>query len=259
MGKDPSHLRDLAAEAREDAAAVAKLLTMPADPPTALKGELGVARRVAWSRPIPLDDVKAIGHATGTTVNDVLLTAVTGALRRYLDGRDTHVDEIPRWSLSTCGRSISRCRPTSATASASSTWRCPWESRTAEPPRPGPQPHGADQALPRGRRLLRGARRDRPDAGPDREAVVDLFSTKGSAVMTNVPGPRQPVYMAGTPVRGVLVWAPTSGGVSMSVAIFSYAGEVTMGVMTDAGLVPDPEKIIEAFEPELDSLEREAA
>jgi hypothetical protein len=89
--------------------------------------------------------------------------------------------------------------------------------------------------------------------------LVDLFSTKGSAVMTNVPGPRQPVYMAGTPVRGVLVWAPTSGGVSMSVAIFSYAGEVTMGVMTDAGLVPDPEKIIEAFEPELDSLEREAA
>jgi hypothetical protein len=65
--------------------------------------------------------------------------------------------------------------------------------------------------------------------------------------------------MAGTPVRGVLVWAPCSGGVSMSVAIFSYAGEVTLGVMTDAGLVPDPEKIIEAFEPELESLDREAA
>ena len=45
----------------------------------------------------------------------------------------------------------------------------------------------------------------------------------------------------------------------MSVAIFSYAGEVTLGVMTDAGLVPDPEKIIEAFEPELDALEREAS
>ena len=45
----------------------------------------------------------------------------------------------------------------------------------------------------------------------------------------------------------------------MSVAIFSYAGEVTVGVMSDAGLVPDPEKIIEAFEPELDSLKREAA
>jgi hypothetical protein len=89
--------------------------------------------------------------------------------------------------------------------------------------------------------------------------LVDLFTTKGSAVMTNVPGPRQPVYMAGTPVRGVLVWAPCSGGVSMSVAIFSYAGEVTLGVMSDAGLVPDPETIIEAFEPELDALEREAS
>jgi hypothetical protein len=45
----------------------------------------------------------------------------------------------------------------------------------------------------------------------------------------------------------------------MSVAIFSYAGEVTLGVMTDAGLVPDPETIIEAFEPELQSLAGEAA
>jgi hypothetical protein len=45
----------------------------------------------------------------------------------------------------------------------------------------------------------------------------------------------------------------------MSVAIFSYAGEVTLGVMSDAGLVPDPARIIEAFEPELESLAREAA
>ena len=84
--------------------------------------------------------------------------------------------------------------------------------------------------------------------------LVDLFATKGSAVMTNVPGPRQPVYMAGTPVRGVLVWAPCSGGVSMSVAIFSYAGEVTIGLMADAGLVPDPEAIVSAFEREIGSL-----
>ena len=108
----------------------------------------------------------------------------------------------------------------------------------------------------RGRGLLRDARRDRPDAGQIENRIVDLFTAKGSAVMTNVPGPRQPVYMAGTPVRGVLVWAPTSGGVSMSVAIFSYAGEVTLGVMSDARLVPDPEPIVEAFEPELRRLQR---
>ncbi|HET8593163.1 MAG TPA: WS/DGAT domain-containing protein, partial [Solirubrobacterales bacterium] len=91
------------------------------------------------------------------------------------------------------------------------------------------------------------------------KVLVDMFTEKGSAVVTNVPGPRQPVYMAGTPVSGVLVWAPCSGGVSMSVAIFSYAGQVTLGVMTDAGLVPDPERITERFEPELISLARQAA
>jgi diacylglycerol O-acyltransferase / wax synthase len=49
----------------------------------------------------------------------------------------------------------------------------------------------------------------------------------------------------------VLVWAPRSGGVAMSVAIFSYAGEITVGFSVDAGLVPDPEKIVTAFEREL--------
>ena len=260
VGKDPSHLRDLAAEAKDDAAAIAKVLTLPSDPPTALKGELGVAQRVAWSRPIPLEDVKAVGHATGTTVNDVLLTAVAGALHSYLEGRETRVDEL--------------------------TAVVPFNLRPLDQPLPAdlgnrfglvylPLPVGVEQRRERLQQIHR--RMEQIKHSPEgavsygvldaigrtpvqiEKRLVDLFSTKGSAVMTNVPGPRQPVYMAGTPVRGVLVWAPTSGGVSMSVAIFSYAGEVTLGVMSDAGLVPDPEKIIEAFEPELASLEREAA
>ena len=83
------------------------------------KGELGVAERVAWSDPIPLDDVKAVGHATGTTVNDVLVAAMAGALRSYLAERDSLVDEIHAWSRSTSARSTSRCRATSATGSGS--------------------------------------------------------------------------------------------------------------------------------------------
>jgi diacylglycerol O-acyltransferase / wax synthase len=255
VGKDPSHLRDLAADAREDVAAVAKLLTMPADPPTVLKGELGIAQHVAWSSPISLDDVKAIGHATGTTVNDVLLTTVAGALRSYLDGRDTRVNEL--------------------------TAVVPFNLRPLDQPLPSdlgnrfglvylPLPVGIEDCRARLAQVHR--RMEQIKHSPEgavsygvldaigrapvqiEKRLVDLFSTKGSAVMTNVPGPRQPVYLAGTPVRGVLVWAPCSGGVSMSVAIFSYAGEVTLGVMTDAGLVPDPERIVAAFEPELGSL-----
>lgn len=86
--------------------------------------------------------------------------------------------------------------------------------------------------------------------------LIDLFSAKGSAVITNVPGPPRQVYLAGTPVAGVLVWAPASGGVSVTVSIFSYAGSITVGLMTDAGLVPDPEVIVAAFESEMEALLR---
>ena len=52
----------------------------------------------------------------------------------------------------------------------------------------------------------------------------------------------------------MLVWAPRSGSVPISVSIFSYVGEITVGLMVDAGLVPDPERIIDAFEREIDAL-----
>ena len=89
---------------------------------------------------------------------------------------------------------------------------------------------------------------------PVERRIVDMFSAKGTAVMTNVPGPKEPVYLAGTPVRAVLVWAPTSGHIGMSVSIFSYRGEVTVGLMVDAALVPDPGEIVKQLEQELKAL-----
>ena len=43
--------------------------------------------------------------------------------------------------------------------------------------------------------------------------LIDFFSAKGSMVLTNVPGPRHTLSVAGTPLRGVLAWAPCSGSV----------------------------------------------
>ena len=83
-----------------------------------------------------------------------------------------------------------------------------------------------------------------------------MFTGKGTAVVTNVPGPTRAVYLAGVPVRGVLVWAPTSGHIGMSVSVFSYRGEVTVGLMVDAALVPDPGEVMTQLERELDALAR---
>jgi len=89
---------------------------------------------------------------------------------------------------------------------------------------------------------------------PVERRIVDLFTGKGTAVVTNVPGPTEPVYLAGTPVRTSLFWAPTSGHIGMSVSIFSYRGEVTVGLMVDAALVPDPGEVVVQFEREVRAL-----
>jgi hypothetical protein len=72
--------------------------------------------------------------------------------------------------------------------------------------------------------------------------------------MTNVMGPQQTVYLAGAPLESLMFWVPQSGHLGMGVSILSYAGKVWMGVITDEGLVPDPDAIIEAFHSEFDEL-----
>jgi WS/DGAT/MGAT family acyltransferase len=88
--------------------------------------------------------------------------------------------------------------------------------------------------------------------------MVDYVSQKASMVVTNVPGPRRPVTLAGTPIAGALAWAPCSGTLRMSVSLFSYGGRVTVGFLTDAGVIDDPQPLADAFRAELLGLARAA-
>ncbi len=255
--RHPDELRDLAATAREDAEALAKLVLPGSDPRTPLKGELGIDQRVAWSKPIPLDEVREKGHAMGTTVNDLVLTAMAGALRRYLRDRDGLVDKLTAivpFNL----RPLDQPLPAELGNRFGLVFlRLPVGVRTrrqrlAEIHQEMEQiKHSPEGAVSYG---VLGALGRAP--AQIEKLLVEQFSAKGSAVITNVPGPREPVYLAGAPVRGVLVWAPRSGSVAMSVAIFSYVGEITVGLTVDAGLIPEPMKIVSAFQGELRALMR---
>jgi diacylglycerol O-acyltransferase len=79
------------------------------------------------------------------------------------------------------------------------------------------------------------------------EASVDLFTNRTVGTLTNVPGPPTAVYLAGSLVDGMVGWAPISGDQPMSFTIYSYDGEVIVGIACDTALVPDHETIVDGF------------
>jgi hypothetical protein len=89
---------------------------------------------------------------------------------------------------------------------------------------------------------------------PAQDAMLGLFSKKTTAVMTNVPGPREKLKFCGATLEQSLFWVPQSGTVGLGVSILSYGGGVQFGVISDATLCPEPQKIIDQFEPEFAKL-----
>ena len=251
----PSHGASLAGAISRDAATSARLLLTPADAATAIKGDPGVSRRVAWTSPLSLQEIKHVAHAHDATVNDVLLAAVSGALRHYLQDHDSSVAEIQAmvpFNLRDLDQPVPRdlgnkfglvFMPLPVGTSGSYRRLVNVHRRMQE------IKNGRDGAVSYGMLSLTGLTPE-----PVERRIIDMFSAKGTAVITNVPGPREPVYLAGTPIRTVLFWAPTSGHIGMSISIFSYRGDVTVGLMVDAALIPEPDQIVTALEQELDAL-----
>ncbi|MDH4045150.1 MAG: WSD1 family O-acyltransferase, partial [Gemmatimonadota bacterium] len=78
--------------------------------------------------------------------------------------------------------------------------------------------------------------------------VVNLLGRNSTAVMTNVPGPREPLYLCGSRVDDLIFWVPQSGRLALGVSILSYAGGIRIGVAADRGVIPDPDALVAAFQ-----------
>jgi WS/DGAT/MGAT family acyltransferase len=252
---DPAHATELVRLGTGSATALAKLVFRWPDPKTAFKGPLGVAKRAAWSAPIPLRDVKEVGKALGGTVNDVLLAAVSGGLRRYLLGHDQPVDGLNFRAVvpvnlrkpgteHELGNKFGLVFLSLPVGIAD-----PWQ-RLGEVRRRMDGLKGSLEA-PVAFAILNGIGLT-PQVIQD--VVINIFGTKGTAVMTNVMGPPMPLYLAGAPLDSLMFWVPQSGKLGMGVSILSYAGRVWLGIITDEELVPDPEHIVAAFQAEFDGL-----
>ncbi|MDO9201784.1 MAG: WS/DGAT domain-containing protein, partial [Hydrogenophaga sp.] len=85
---------------------------------------------------------------------------------------------------------------------------------------------------------------------PAQDALLSLFGRKTTAVMTNVPGPTAKMTLCGSTLEQTMFWVPQTGTVGLGVSILSYGGGVQFGVIADSTLCPEPQRIIEQFEPE---------
>ncbi len=234
-------------------AAFGRLALRLPDPRTIFKGPLGVEKRVAWSDAVPVEEVKAIGRVLGGTVNDVLLTVVAGGMRRYLERRGQPVNG----RLSFRAAMPVNLRPLEKMARLGNEFGLIFLSL----------PAGIVDPAARLTELRRRAAALKRSLEPlvvyrvlqllgmtplvVQKIVVRIFGTKATAVMTNVPGPRETLYLAGKPIREIFFWVPQSGRLGLGFSICSYAGHVRVGVGTDACLVPDPEAIVEGLHEEL--------
>ena len=245
---DPTKAADAIKFGVDGTAALAHLLARSPDPPTLFKGKLGVRKHCAWTRPIPLSEVKAIGKASGGTVNDVLLATVAGALGRYLRRQGEPIGGLDFRAVVPVN-----LRPPDEELKLGNAFGLVFLSL----------PVGVDDPLDRLNELkqrmdsIKGTHEALVAFGiltaigaatsRIQDLVIKLFGMKATGVVTNVPGPREVRYFAEKPIREVMFWVPQSGKLGLGISILSYAGEVLVGIATDAGLVPDPEKIVEDF------------
>ena len=237
-------------------ASVAKLALRGTTVRTVWSGTPGLHKTVAWSPGIPLDDVKHVGRQHDASVNDVLLTAVAGGMRRYLHARGVEdVDEI-EWMVPVNLVPIAENLPEDLGNFFALVM-------AVLPLDPGDPLERLQRTRARMDRIKRseepiitfGVQRGISAAPrPVSTALTDFFANKAVGVLTNVPGPRAPLTFAGVGVRQVIGFAPSSGDQPMTCTVFSYAGTVTVGFATDAVLVPDPRELVEGTLAEIQAL-----
>jgi diacylglycerol O-acyltransferase / wax synthase len=239
------------ATAGHTAAALGRLLLLPDDPRTPLKGELGPTKCAAFTRPFSVPVLKAIAHRHGAKLNDVFAALVAGALHRYLAA---HGPVPPGLEI----RAVVpvNLRPEDAPASLGNRFGLvfldlPLGRRSPE--------QRLGEIAARTQKLKRGSEAPATFAALEGmgfatkrvdDLVIALFQAKATVVLTSLPGPSARVTLAGQEAQSLAFWAPQAGGLGLGLSFLSYAGEARVGVASDAKVVAHPDEIVRALEAE---------
>ena len=260
LRRNPGYPIQLATAAGGITMDLLKLGLAPFEPDTGLKTPLSGRKQVAWAKPLALADVKACAKSLGGSINDVLLCAATGALQRYFLA---HGESIPP-----CGIRVAvpfNLRPRSQPVrELGNQFGLVLVCLPVDVPEPVMCFHQVQENMNRLKRSWQAqvtySLLDLFGRGPDalERRALDLLSHKASAVLTNVPGPRQPVYLAGSKLVQPMFWVPQTGNIGIGMSIFSYADTVQFGISVDTAIRVNPNEIMSYFRESFETLNQAA-
>lgn len=253
----PDRLVDRAKLLAAQTTTLGRLLLLPADRESVLRGQLGTRKLAAWSPGVELEVLKRIAKACDAKLNDVMVAALLGGLRKYLLEHGAYEPDLELRALVPV-----YVRPRETEHDLGNHFGLVYV----------PLPFGIDDPAERIRQVKQ--RFDALKADPDavvslgvlaamgvatselEHIGIDLFTKKASVMITNVPGPPLPIHLAGRRLREMVVWAPVSGHLGLGLTLLSYAGEVRLGVAADALRVPNPGRLARSFPDEVEVLFR---
>ncbi len=253
--RDPARALAVAREAVDVGRSLTRMTLLPNGASAVLARRLSGVRRIAWTRPIKLERLQAAAHATGATVNELLMAALSGALRDVLAAAGEPVDGITLRALVPVNMRDDRSAAVRALGNH-------FGLVFLDMPVGLTSPAARLQAVRENAATVRGS----PDTlvafavlgalGLMPRALeklgADFFSRKASLVVTNVAGPQQPLHFLGHAVDRMLFWVPHPGKLGLGVSLMSYAGSVTIGVRADVAVLPDPAALARGVEEQID-------
>jgi len=230
-------------------------------PETPLNVEIGPHRRYAIVRN-ELEDLKYVKDALGGTVNDVVLTVVSGALARWLRSRGVRTEGLEMRALvpvsirqesehHQLGNRIAAMRGPLPVYINDPEARLRFVKLAMDGLKESKQAVGAE--------VLAGVQQFAPPTVLAQASRLNFSTRLFNLIVTNVPGPQFPLYVLGRRLLDLFPIAFLPKEHAMAIAIMSYDGGVNFGLLADYDALPDLEVIAAGLEESLDELKIAAA
>ncbi|MCU1693867.1 MAG: diacylglycerol O-acyltransferase [Frankiales bacterium] len=210
----------------------------------------------SWS----LERIRAVGRSTGATVNDVVLAMCSGALRQYL----SELDALPATSLvAMTPVSLRKDLDDDQSSNATGTILCRLGTDLADPEA---RLAAVKSSMDAGKAALKGLNQTQVTALSAVVMAPLLFNSLVSLhrvasppfnlVISNVPGPQDPLYWNGARMQGLYPLSIPTHGQALNITVTSYAGEVQFGLVGDRRSVPRLQRLLGHLEDSLAGLEK---